>query len=349
MAFESLKNLPISFWHAQCVSLEDEILICGGFCINACYSYHLVVQDYKSVCTYPTNLESALNGHGVIKCEKSASTKSKDKKKEEKVDIEEEMLLSFGGESSSSNNHVLLMKYKSVWENPNYQNVWHPLRNGFGSNHYMEYVRAVISGPNDSYLFIVYPLRNLAVIDLNSLQCIAKEELPIERLWFGSCFVKANDELLLFTYRQGLSIKQIDNFRRLKYQVFSVCDGLKDTNSYSFVCLRNSVVVFFGGYQKDGTHSNHIFQFFVHDQSWKLCPLQMPVAISGTCAVVERDALWIHIIGGHDGNRPKKRHCKIKTKEFIGVYLFFFFFFLCSFFFFFFKKKKKKQKGQNEV
>ncbi|ETO06391.1 hypothetical protein RFI_31007 [Reticulomyxa filosa] len=63
--FQDLKNLPVPFSNTQCVLHKQEILICGGYTTNKCYSYHISKNKYKYICDYPSNVR--LFGHCVVK------------------------------------------------------------------------------------------------------------------------------------------------------------------------------------------------------------------------------------------------------------------------------------------
>ncbi|ETO30698.1 hypothetical protein RFI_06423 [Reticulomyxa filosa] len=62
--FEILPELPKSFAASQCIFLKHELLLCGGYETNDCYSYHTRMMQYKYVCSYPNDIK--FDGHCVI-------------------------------------------------------------------------------------------------------------------------------------------------------------------------------------------------------------------------------------------------------------------------------------------
>ncbi|ETO16572.1 hypothetical protein RFI_20767 [Reticulomyxa filosa] len=187
--FETLSPLPFPLCYPQCLIYKDEIIICGGYKKNECYSYHIIKDQYKYICSYPDNI--ILNGHCVIKIEKN------------NYDLNDITLLSFGGEKDKEK-YTFIMKYKSIWEDNNnnkikHINEWIPFINnnnndnnnnnniniGLKPDNYAG-VRAIISGSNNHLLFIVYPSRNFCIFDLNKYQIIKNGYLPINAYLFLS-------------------------------------------------------------------------------------------------------------------------------------------------------------------
>ncbi|ETO06701.1 hypothetical protein RFI_30692, partial [Reticulomyxa filosa] len=95
--FQTLKELPTPLRDSQCVLHKYELLICGGFGQNACYSYHIPKNEYKFICEYPSDVE--LWGHCVVKL---VDNNNNNKHRNQIT------LLSFGG---YGNKHTLVMKY----------------------------------------------------------------------------------------------------------------------------------------------------------------------------------------------------------------------------------------------
>jgi len=89
------------------VLYNDEILICGALQYNKCYSYHILTNQYKFICSFPEDV--ILKGHCVIKCHTNNHVNS-----HHDPDL---TLLSFGSDYRGKNKHTLVMKYKSVWNN----------------------------------------------------------------------------------------------------------------------------------------------------------------------------------------------------------------------------------------
>ncbi|ETO04965.1 hypothetical protein RFI_32431 [Reticulomyxa filosa] len=171
--FLMLASLPVPLHQAQCVAYKDEILICGGFLGKICYSYHTRKNRYKYICSYPEEIK--LHGHCVVK-------------RINKDDPNEITLLSFGG----GMRHALILNYESVWdddkddeidgnkmEEKNAKNEWRPFTNDKTEPNHL--------------LFITYRPRNIAVFDLNQLQCIKYDTLPSVNSAFYHCFVSKMD------------------------------------------------------------------------------------------------------------------------------------------------------------
>ncbi|ETO00730.1 hypothetical protein RFI_36711, partial [Reticulomyxa filosa] len=225
--FQTLKELPKPLCRIQCVSHKHEILICGADDCRSCYSYHILKNEYKFICEYPSNV--TLSGHCVVKLSDNNNK-----------DNNQITLLSFGGIGS----HTLVMKYVSIWSNIsnksdelNNYNKWvqftdnhdHPIfikRNDYG------YVglRAVVGGSNNHLLFITHPSQAISVFDLNTFQLIKYDTLPTTKMIDYHCFVlnsengqgqemmKTNQEqnkkiyqMLLFCRTTGLSIEYDEN------------------------------------------------------------------------------------------------------------------------------------------
>ncbi|ETO30497.1 hypothetical protein RFI_06623 [Reticulomyxa filosa] len=127
--FERLKDLPSTLSDSQCVLYKHEILICGGFRKENCYSYHTIKNKYKFICDYPSNIE--LYGHCVVKL----------------IDNKNEItLLSFGG----SIKHTLMMKHASIWDNnnkikkSNNYNQWIPFTDNHNNQLSLEEIKIII-------------------------------------------------------------------------------------------------------------------------------------------------------------------------------------------------------------
>ncbi|ETO36742.1 hypothetical protein RFI_00318 [Reticulomyxa filosa] len=151
-----------------------------------CYSYHTLKKEYKYICSYPKDVD--VNAHAVIKYVNKQN---------------EVTLLSFGGRWK----HTLLMKYKSVWSKDRIlkKNKWTKMEHKIGdSNDELTYVRAVIGGSKDQFLFIVYSPNTIAVFDVHTLQLVIKSTLPVNELVDGSCFLNITNEMFLFNCNYGV-------------------------------------------------------------------------------------------------------------------------------------------------
>ncbi|ETO08920.1 RING zinc finger-containing protein, partial [Reticulomyxa filosa] len=207
--FQTLKELPIPLKESQCILHKYEILICGGYKQRACYSYHILKNEYKFICEYPSHVE--LDGHCVVKL---VDNNNNNKHRNQIT------LFSVGSDQYGKNKHTLVMKYVSVWSDDNNNdenknevnkskelnesnqlnksnnyNQWVRLRNkynrpiiiGNGNSNYIG-MRAVIGGINNHLLFITYQYNNISVLDLNTFQIIKNDTLPINNLIKYHCF-----------------------------------------------------------------------------------------------------------------------------------------------------------------
>ncbi|ETO16715.1 hypothetical protein RFI_20624 [Reticulomyxa filosa] len=192
--FQTLKELPTPLKQSQCVLHKHELIICGGYNQRACYSYHILKNEYKFICEYPSHVK--LIEHCVLKLLDSNSNNNKDK------DNNQITLLSFGG-AKGRKRYTLMMKYISVWSDDknemnklNNCNQWipftdnnnHPIIIGEGQCHIYQGARALIGGIKNNLLFITYHKNNISVFNLNTFQFIKHDKLPINHIQFH-CFV----------------------------------------------------------------------------------------------------------------------------------------------------------------
>ncbi|ETO02492.1 hypothetical protein RFI_34939, partial [Reticulomyxa filosa] len=236
--FQTLPELPRSFTKAQCILFKDELLICGGYEINDCYSYHTVKKQYKYICSYPNDVE--FDGHCVVQLNHSQTNPN------------EIHLLSFGGQDKNMMKQTFSMKYKSSTSKSENQpfNTWiqHNQDTSIGKfEDYLEGVRGLISGINNDLLFIIYFPENIEVIDLKtmkSLNGIKNNKIPTEGYTFGiyhHCFVpltmnneKVINHFILFCQNTGLLIKYDEQNKSFHYEKLSICPALNDFAFYSF-------------------------------------------------------------------------------------------------------------------
>ena len=108
----TLPSLPTKLSFSQCISFQEEILICGGVHNINCYSYHIQKQQYKLICSYPDHVR--LDGHTVIAIPSSFDFNFNFNSKHDTRTI---TLLSFGGSARwSIQYHTMVMNYQSVWD-----------------------------------------------------------------------------------------------------------------------------------------------------------------------------------------------------------------------------------------
>ncbi|ETO02417.1 hypothetical protein RFI_35019, partial [Reticulomyxa filosa] len=135
--------------HLICLfnSTTAELLICGGYTTNDCYSYHTLKKQYKYICSYPNDVQ--LLGHCVVQLIDSQTNSN------------EIHLLSFGGQGKNKMKQTFSMKYKSVWE---INTIIGKLEDDLIG------VRGLIGGKDNDLLFITYCPENIEVIDLKTMK-----------------------------------------------------------------------------------------------------------------------------------------------------------------------------------
>ncbi|ETN98124.1 hypothetical protein RFI_39393, partial [Reticulomyxa filosa] len=180
--FQSLTELPNLLSSTQCIKFKDEILVCGGPETNECYSYHTLKEQYKYICSYPSDI--SLHGHCVLQWRHSQAKAN------------EIHLLSFGGQGKDKMKQTFSMTYQSVWDSNSYQivqtpNVWnrHEQDNMIGTiEDDLEGICGLIGGKNNDLLFITHYPQNIEVIDLKtmkSLNGIKDNVMPREEYEYG--------------------------------------------------------------------------------------------------------------------------------------------------------------------
>ncbi|ETO15558.1 hypothetical protein RFI_21803 [Reticulomyxa filosa] len=335
--FQSLKELPTPLFLPQCVLHKHEILICGDYKRSACYSYHILKNEYKFVCNYPRHVK--LEGHCVVKLIDNNNNNNEDSN--------QVTLLSFGGAFK----HTLVMKYVSVWSNTldisnksnelNNDNQWTP----FTDNHNNpiiigrsrdEYngVRAVISGSNNHLLFITYLKNNISVFDLNIFQFIRHDRLPTDNWIWDHCFVsnpknrqgqgiiKTNQEqneqncqMLLFCKNVGLSIKYDKDKNIFQFRKLFVCDNIAPFSNYAYMCI-NDVILFFGGWngRVDGIDvSTSVHKYSIRENKWMTFKNTLPIPLFNCVAILSKEDNYLHIVGGVN-NKRKALLTHMRTK-----------------------------------
>ncbi|ETO15458.1 hypothetical protein RFI_21906 [Reticulomyxa filosa] len=313
--FQNLKNLPIPLHQTQCVLHKHELLICGGFFERACYSYHTLKNEYKFICEYPSDVR--LYGHSVVKLVNNNK------------DSNETTLLSFGG-NEFVKRHTFMMKYISVWSNMsnksnelNNYNQWvpftdnhnHPVIIGRDQNHSYIGVRAVIGGSNNHLLFVTC-YNNISVFDLNTFQCIKQDKL-LAYSFSCHCFVsisengqgqemiktdqeknKQNYQMLLFSFRGGLSIEYDEDNNTFQFHQLSVCNDIALLNSYGYVRI-NDVIFFFGGWDYRNA-SKSVYKYSIRENKWMTFQNTLPSPLKNCVAILSEEDNHIHIIGGQN-------------------------------------------------
>ncbi|ETO05215.1 hypothetical protein RFI_32181 [Reticulomyxa filosa] len=307
--FQRLKNLPIPFQHAQCVLHKHELLICGGYKQRACYSYHILKNEYKFICQYISHIQ--LDGHCVVKLV------------DNKKDKNQVILLSFGG-APYFKRHTLIMKYVSVWSKKsnksnelNNYNKWTRFTDNYGNpimidRGYEDYrgARAVIGGVNNNLLFITCRDKYISVFDLNTFQFIKHDILPIENEIYYYCFVsnaengqgqemiktnKQNYQMLLFHKNIGLSIEYDEDKNNFQFHQLPVCDDIALFCEYAYVCINDIIFIQF------------------EKTKWMTFENTLPTRLFNCTAILSEEDNHIHIIGGQN-NKFATVSTHIKTK-----------------------------------
>ncbi|ETO28309.1 hypothetical protein RFI_08825 [Reticulomyxa filosa] len=307
--FQFLPRLPAISRNPQCVAHGHEILICGGYQKNQCYSYHTLKNQYKYICSYPSAI--VLQAHCVVKCMNNSSA-------------DYITLLSFGGKFK----HTLIMKYVSVWDNENVielentkcVNEWLP----FIDNHNQricigrkqdnfEGVRAVIGGTENHLLFITYSPRNIDVFNLKRFQYVNYGILPIEERISFHCFLsksgdvlttmktnEKNIEMLLFCRSTGLSIEYNEEGRAFQFQKLQICTALRPLNRYAYVYVNGCIFLFGGNTDFEMHPSNEVHKYSVIKNKWMKFEQTLPSPLSDCVGILSGDSTFLHIIGGQD-------------------------------------------------
>ncbi|ETO13462.1 WD-40 repeat protein [Reticulomyxa filosa] len=286
--FETLASLYVPFRLTQCIALKNEIIICGGYNQNSCYSYHTIKNNYKFICEYPNEIN--LDTHCVLKMIDNNDTNNKD--------LNEITLLSFCG----ANKHTLIMKYKSVWDNENEitqlsndYNKWIPLMNiGRDEDDYCG-MTAIIGGKNNNLLFIVYPSNNVSIFDLNKYQFIKHDILPINsntnNTIYQPCFIsKSDNEMLLFYQSIGLSIKYDEDNNIFEFFNIRVCTTIRTFRQYQYIYV-NNFILFFGESQSD-----EIYKYSIIENKWTKYKQTIPIPRDDYIAILSADQSFIHIL-----------------------------------------------------
>ncbi|ETO08011.1 hypothetical protein RFI_29377 [Reticulomyxa filosa] len=326
--FQTLKELPIPLFQAQCVLHKHELLICGGYQQRSCYSYHTLKNEYKFICEYPSHVE--LCGHCIVQLVNNNNKGSN-----------QITLLSFGSDYYGENKHTLVMKYLSVWSDANNENEmnnskelnelnklnnynqWIPLTDNNnhpiiigGDNDKYEGVRALIGGINNHLLFLTYLENNISVFDLNTFQFIKHDILPTENLIWYHCFVsnsengqgqemmktnKQNYQMLLFCFKAGLSIEYDEDNNIFQFHQLPVCDDIAPFYRYAHVYI-NDIILFFGG-SKFNIVSKLVHKYSIRENKWITFEDTLPNPLKDCVAILSDEDSLIHIIGGRDNKK----------------------------------------------
>ncbi|ETO33708.1 hypothetical protein RFI_03392 [Reticulomyxa filosa] len=267
--FQSLTPLP-TLLLTQCVVYKDEILICGAAHEKNCYSYHTIKNEYKLICSYPSD----------IRLNKFCVTKLLNKNNNDNPN--EITLLFFDGKDK----HTLIMNYKSVWSEENKNgtnetkkyNEWVYCNKSINIRRYKDNcgMRSVIGGMNNNLLFITYFPKNIAVFDLNTFQCIKDDSLPTEHPISSHCFIlrsekKNKNEMLLFVKMKDC---QLNMMKTLENFILINCPFVKAFR-----------------------HLIHMLIYSIQKNEWITFSNALPIPLFDCAAVLNKDNTYIYILG----------------------------------------------------
>ncbi|ETO33215.1 hypothetical protein RFI_03892, partial [Reticulomyxa filosa] len=299
--FQNLTSLPTPLESGQCVTHKHEILICGGAYQRECYSYDVLKDKYKYICSYPS--EVTLRGHCVAK----------------RVDKD----------SNEVTLHWLMMRYVSVWNDneekeiesakTKHCNEWVPFTDNDNKPVYFgryvdncEGARVLIGGSNNHLAFITYPPNYICVFNMNTFQYIKQNTLPTDDYIWYHCFVakmgneishvkekiNAKHEMLLFCKETGIAIEYDEDNNMFAFQTLYVCSTMRSFTGYAYVCV-NGVILFFGGYS-NGERARHVHKYFIKENKWMQLTHTLSIPLWKSVGVLNGDDTCVHILGGND-------------------------------------------------
>ncbi|ETO23286.1 tetratricopeptide TPR_2 [Reticulomyxa filosa] len=298
-AFEYLPSLPLPLFQSQCVSHNDEILICGGYYERDCYSYHVIKKQYKRICSYPDDVK--LFDYVIVKLENK------------EANDDSITLLSFSGKPK----HTLVMKYVSVWKKEEKEeekgcNEWVIFTDGTNKPCHIardkssyEGARAVIGGKKRNLLFISYPPKNLDVFDLDMCKYVSYSTLPTDDGWIWyHCFVLRNptrNNMLLFYKKTGLSIVYSEENNDFTFDSLHICEDISSLKRYAYLCV-NDIILCFGG-RSNRSVSKQICKYSILEDKWTKLQYMLPMPLCDCNAIFDKRSNCVHIIGGKDNKK----------------------------------------------
>ncbi|ETO25285.1 hypothetical protein RFI_11850 [Reticulomyxa filosa] len=323
--FETLPSLTGPAY-TQCVVHNYELLLCGGYQNNECYSYHTLKKQYKRICSYPKTF--ILREHCVIKL----ASKNKN----------EIILLSFGG----SINCTLMMRYVSVWNDEKKKeeiaiedikqinsNKWVPFTDNNNNpinieekqGDYAE-ARAIVGGSNNTLLFITYPPHGIDVFDLASFQRVYRDNLPtgwirfhcfLSRTGNGLTITNKKHEMLLFCGNEGLSMEYDEDNKTFQFNKLPVAATIKPYHRYGCVYVDEFIFFFGGADYWNVLKTMHVFS--MQEMQWIKFDNFFFSPVCNCIAVLNEYNATIHLIGGQDGNGNElSGHMKLNVKDLKG-------------------------------
>ncbi|ETO31912.1 hypothetical protein RFI_05205 [Reticulomyxa filosa] len=271
-------------------------------------------QNLKEVPTTLYHPQCVLHKHEILIC---GSDSNKTLKLEDNNNRNKVTLLSFGSDWEGNNRHTLVMKYISVWNSDNDNemksnnyNKWVPFTDDNNNpidigREYENYigVRTVIGGRNNNLLFITYTKNNISVFNLNTFQFIKHDTLPISGYIQEHCFIsnsengqgqevtktnKQNDQMLLFYKKIGLSIEYDEDNNTFQFHQLPVCDDIAPLSAYAYVRI-NDAILFFGGAGK--VYSKSVYQYSTQDNTWIKFKHTLPIPLCYCFGILNENRL----------------------------------------------------------
>ncbi|ETO03218.1 hypothetical protein RFI_34192, partial [Reticulomyxa filosa] len=184
-------------------------------------------------------------------------------------------------------------------------------------------VRGIIGGNNNNLLFITYYPRNIEIFNLDTLQCIKKDVLPIvSGNWIRHhCFIlikdntNKNNKMLLFCKNIGLSIDYNENNNTFQFDNVWVCSTIQLFNEYAYVYV-NDVILFFDG--NSGSFIDvpkAVHKYSIAENKWMQFDYDLTISLKGCMGIVSEDRNYIYIFGGNYQNNKSSTNLKIRVKE----------------------------------
>ncbi|ETO03222.1 WD repeat-containing protein [Reticulomyxa filosa] len=312
-SFQTLAPLPVALHDMRYVVHKNEIIICGSYRYYTCYSYHILKNQYKFICSYPK--KAKFDDHCVVK----RVTKNNDK--------DDITLLSFGGYGLFDEKYTLTMKYVSVWntdddekevENENTKkrnNEWIPLTDNDNKPVIIDCgMNAIIGGSNNNLLFIFYYPKKIRVFNLNTFKYVKNSKLPIDNAMERCCFAtnESINEMIVFDQNIRLSIRYDEDKNIFKYHKARTYKNFKSFRSSG--CVRfNDLILFFGGKEGSDTDTlKKIYRYYLSDNTWMKYEKSLPISLDDCIAIMSEDKHFIHIFG-----TTNEYHMKTQVSEWI--------------------------------
>ncbi|ETO20763.1 hypothetical protein RFI_16454 [Reticulomyxa filosa] len=305
-------KLPERYSDSQSVTFENELIICGGYNNNKCYSYHTIKKEYKYICSYPGDI--SFDGHFVTKFMTNSQTSGN-----------ELNLLSFGGIGRNTTKCTFLMKYKSVWDYPESKtdenfNMWVKCNDNQNIGKFNENLkgsRGLIGGKDNNLLFITHPPHNIKIVDLKTMTTIQDSKIAQKDYSFSFHFftyltinnIKVQDQFILICDEGILFIEYNEKTNKFFYESIGECHNLNIPFS-SFVSFYDCIFLFGGRNVTDQGKGSCVYKWSMKNHSWKKCKFKIPLDLYSSSAILNDRATQIHIIGA-ESDYDKNLHCII--------------------------------------